>query len=140
MSNLKINAILVGLLTATMTLYSGDLLSAIAWVESRNNDYAIGDNGEAVGRYQLHRIYVDDVNRIAGTSYTYADRTDPLKSRQMVEIYLNYYGEVYRQRTGKRPTAEVLARIHNGGPRGYEKNSTKSYWLKIKKEMDSGRY
>ena len=31
--------------------------------------------------------------------------------------------------TGKKPTDEVLARIWNGGPRGWKKKSTRKYWL-----------
>lgn len=42
------------------------LLNALVWVESSRNEKAIGDNGKAVGLLQLHKIYVDDVNRILG--------------------------------------------------------------------------
>jgi hypothetical protein len=30
---------------------------------------------------------------------------------------------------------EVLARIHNGGPKGYKKTATVKYWNKVKKEL-----
>jgi hypothetical protein len=120
-----------------MYSYSTELLNAIACIESNCDDKAIGDGGEAVGRYQIHKIYVDDVNRIAGTSYSYDDRYDPVKSEQMVIIYLTHYGDFYTRVTGKTPTAEVLARIHNGGPYGYRKKETIKYWNKVKKKIRS---
>jgi len=111
------------------------LLDAIAIVESENNDHAVGDNGNAVGRYQLWRTYVDDVNRISHKNFSYDDRRDPVKAREMVRIYLRHYGRVYERRTGKQATSEVLARIHNGGPRGYQKTATLKYWMKIQKAL-----
>lgn len=114
---------------------SEQLLDAIAIVESNCNDSAVGDNGNAVGRYQIWKTYVDDVNRIVHTSYSYADRKDPVKAREMVKIYLRHYGRVYERRTGKPATDEVLARIHNGGPRGYQKAATLKYWTKVRREL-----
>lgn len=113
-----------------------DIYSAIATVESRNNDFAIGDNGRSIGRYQITKIYVDDVNRIAGTRFTCADRNNPQKSRKMVEIYLAHYSKRYTRLTGKPVTDEVKARIHNGGPDGFKKHSTVKYWHKVKKVLE----
>ena len=31
--------------------------------------------------------------------------------------------------------SEAIARIHNGGPMGWRKESTKPYWEKVKKAM-----
>jgi hypothetical protein len=39
------------------------------------------------------------------------------------------------QETGKQPTDEVFARMHNGGPTGYKKSATIEYWQKVKKEL-----
>ena len=115
-----------------------DLLDAIEWVESKDDANAIGDNGNAVGAYQIWKIYVDDVNRIFKTwrphpfqrmyIYTYADRFNKEKSREMVTIYLKHYG--------KNKSFEAMARIHNGGPNGWKKECTKPYWLKIKARME----
>ena len=121
------------LLSASLT--AKDIYEATSFVESRNDDFAVGDHGKAVGRYQLHNIYVDDVNRIAGTTYTYADRFDPVKSKEMVIIYLNHYGKRYIRLTGLPVTDEVKARIHNGGPDGFKKDSTLAYWDKVREEL-----
>lgn len=116
------------------------LLDAIAIVESNNNPNARGDFRRgvpmAIGAYQLWKIYVDDVNRIYGTEYDYEDRWDAAKSREMVRLYLVHYGKRYSRLTGKPCTLEVLARIHNGGPNGFRKEATKSYWKKVQKVLD----
>ena len=31
--------------------------------------------------------------------------------------------------------AEKIARIHNGGPKGYKKRATKAYWKKVEKVL-----
>ena len=47
-----------------------------------------GDGGRAVGHYQMHRIAVDEVNRLYGTSYKYSDRRDFVKSTEMCRLTL----------------------------------------------------
>ena len=116
------------------------LLNAIKNVESSGNASAIGDNGKAVGAYQIHKVYVDDVNNIMErkgfkTRFTYSDRFNAHKSRIMTCVYLNHYGKVYERKTGKKASLEVLARIHNGGPNGYKKQATLKYWHKVKKRL-----
>lgn len=131
----------IGLIAiATFAAYSKDLYEAIATVESNGNDYAIGDNGNAVGRYQIWKIYVNDVNRICKLlrnkkQYTYADRTNPVKSLEMVKIYTDFYAKRYERLTGKKATDEIKARIHNGGLNGWKKTATIKYWNKVKREM-----
>lgn len=109
------------------------LLDIIAVVESNRDDSAIGDGGRARGRYQILRAYVEDANRIAGTSFSHKDAHDPDKARQIVRIYLNHYGRVYARKTGLEPSCEVLCRIHNGGPSGWRKKATLRYWKRCRK-------
>ena len=120
-----------------------DLLDAIEWVESKGEANAIGD-GEAVGAYQIHKIYVDDLNRFSDwfayrAKYNYDDRWNRHKSRQMVSRYVWYYTtkimpELTLSDCGMREL-EAMARIHNGGPDGYKSPATKKYWLKVKARM-----
>lgn len=124
---------------SAMQLPATTLYDAIAYVESRGIDCSVGDNGKAVGRYQLHKVYVDDVNRIADAQYTYADRTNPIKSLEMVKIYIGHYSDVYTMETGLPATDEIKARIHNGGPYGYRKDSTLNYWKEVKEAMKHGQ-
>ena len=110
------------------------LFAAIAEVESEN-----GKTSDNV--YQLTISYVVDVNNIRinkGQSWFYfIDCADRAKSKRMMLTYWRHYGEQYRRTTGKNPTAEVLARIHNGGPDGWRKESTLKYWHKVKAVMDA---
>ena len=133
-----------------------DLLDAIEWKESEGDQVAEGDNGKAVGAYQLHKIYVDDVNRIIkmqtddivgnhnylpSKQFSYEDRWDKAKSREMVVIYLNHYEQLSQK---IKPFSvpenmlvwERMARIHNGGPDGWRKKSTEKYWEKIKLKLE----
>lgn len=127
------------------------LLDAIATVESNNDDKAIGDKGRAIGRFQIWKTYVDEVNRICrlkknGKTFSYEDRKDAVKSREIVRIYLEFWGRQYERNTGKKATLEVLAKIHNGHAfwkrpnmkknEQYFKNLT-NYWIKVSRELNS---
>jgi len=117
-----------------------DLLDAIEWVESEGNGDAVGDNGDAIGAYQIHKAYVDDVNsyicqqRLKLATFRYDDRWDKQKSRQMMELYLEKYCGVWLDWS----KFEKMARVHNGGPNGWLKDSTKPYWEKVKAIMERG--
>jgi len=110
-----------------------NLLAAIAIVESNDNPQAVGDNGRAYGLYQLWNIYVQDVNRIYDTTYTHKDAFNPDMAERMVRLYWQHYAT--NKRLGHNPTFEDMARIHNGGPNGWKKELTKSYWEKIKEHL-----
>ena len=122
-----------------------DLLDAIEWVESGGDANAIGDGGNAIGAFQIHKIYVDDLNRIyklqhldkysTPLRWTYYHRKSKVCSRIMVRDYLKHYAT--ENRLGHRPTFEDMARIHNGGPNGYQKESTKKYWQKVKARLEA---
>lgn len=120
-------------LTANAAPPSDRLLDAICAVESNGNANAIGDNGKAVGAYQIHPAVVTDVNRLTGSRYTIADRTDPAKARAMCRAYLTHYGE----RAGG--TDEAHARTWNGGPKGAKKAATVGYWKRVKAKLEGGR-
>lgn len=114
-----------------------DIYSAIAEVESNNNDSVYNVKEDAAGRYQIRPIYLRDVNRISNSNYMLEDRFDQVKALEMVRIYTSHYASIYRKRTGKPVTDEVIARIHNGGGyRGALKQSTEKYWEKVKKALD----
>lgn len=118
---------------------SDGLFRAVCAVESGDNPKARNASEDAVGAAQIRRIVVDDLNRILkadGRSlrFSYDDRWDREKSRQMFDLYLSYYGRLREQR-GKRADDEAYARIWNGGPNGPEKSATVSYWNRVRKEM-----
>jgi len=114
------------------------LILALIAVESGGVADAVGDDGKAVGILQIHPKYVKDCNRISGMldRFKQSDRLDPAASFSMCGIYLTYWSRRYKLKTGQKATAEIMARIHNGGPNGYKRDSTVPYWNKVKIEMD----
>lgn len=67
-----------------------------SFVESRNDDRAYNATSGALGRWQMKRVYVDEVNRILclkreKRKYRYEDRTNPVKAREMFEIYQSHH-------------------------------------------------
>ena len=120
------------------------LLMAIMMVESggcADPNSAIGDQGRSVGCMQIQVCVIEDINRVYGLNYTPADRYSREKSLEMAEWYLAYWGKVYTQRTGKKPTYEIYAKIWNGGALAYEKTNPKvvkrldNYWNKVKAHL-----
>ncbi len=109
------------------------IILALIAVESNGDRQAVGDDGRAVGVLQCHKVVVDDVNRIAGTAFTYDDRLDYNKSVEICGIYLTHY--VTKERLGHTPTEEDYARCWNGGPSGYKEAHTEGYWLKVQQQL-----
>ena len=122
-----------------------DWLLAIQVVESGGNANAVGDNGNAVGAYQIWKIYVDDVNRILKEDvFVYKDRCDKVKSANMALVYTKFYTGIAEWNKPYFPPTqmdrfEAMARIHNGGPTGYKKECTKAYWVKVKAELEKSK-
>ena len=73
--------------------------------------------------YQIHESYWSDGTRILDVDWGYEEAFAPEKSRMVVQAYLLHYG--------RNKTLIEIARIHNGGPGGYEKDATLPYAQKI---------
>jgi len=82
-----------------------------------------GDGGRSVGPMQLTKAAVGDVNYYWGTHYSYEDRRDLTCAKQIARLYISMWIEIMQE--------EIAARIYNGGPRGFEKESTKKYFDRI---------
>ena len=104
-------------------------LDALRQVESSGNDKAVGDNGNAIGAYQIWRDYWQDAVEFDKTiGGKYADCFNRQYSERVVVAYLNRYAP-------EGASWETLARIHNGGPKGYKIKATEEYWQKVKREL-----
>jgi len=117
------------------------LILALAVIESGMNPKAIGDNGKSVGIMQIQVPVITDVNYFCKKNYKSSDRLDPQKSFEICKLYLEYWGSVYTDRTGKEPSPEVLAKIWNGGAYGWRKKGEVGerldrYWFKIQEELN----
>jgi hypothetical protein len=85
----------------------------------------LGDGGKALGPLQIHRAYHAD-SRVAGD---YSRVADLAYSKRVATAYLKRYAPPAAWAAGD---VEVLARIHNGGPRGHLKPATKGYGARVK--------
>jgi hypothetical protein len=117
-----------------------DFLDALARLESGNQPTAVNRREDAHGLYQIRPSYLADANRIMGTNYTLADCHRPAIAEEIVRAYLGHYGDAYAKRTGKPVTREVLARIHNGGPRGAEREATADYGARFVALWEASRH
>ena len=118
--------------------YLDDILDAIEWVESKGDANAIGDNGRAIGAYQIHSCFVEDAS--SARMYDWhrfedKDRLDKEKCREMIRCYMSKYATYGR--LGRNPTSEDIVRIFNGGPQGWERESTLPYWERVKARMET---
>lgn len=117
-----------------------EVRETLKWVESQYNPDALGDyvNGEptAYGILQIRKIAVDDVNRVYGTTYKHEDAFNVKCANEIFELYISYWTDKLEQREGRKATSEDIIRIWNGGPRGYQKQSTNWHvekYLKVRK-------
>lgn len=111
-----------------------DVLTAIRTVESSNNPSAIGDNGNAIGVYQIWKSYWKDARQTSSIGGVYHDCFDPDYADRIVRSYMKRYAT--EKRLGRDVTQEDIARIHNGGPNGHKKKATLKYWAKVKKLLN----
>lgn len=124
-----------------LSVDSDELLYGVMLKENEGLDpNAVGDKNlhhKAYGLLQIRDPYLRDVNRIAGRDevrrrwgkdkLTMQDMKDQEKAKWAFHVYLSHYGDKYTEATGKTPTAEVYARIHNGGPQGWKRDNTIEY-------------
>jgi hypothetical protein len=112
-----------------------EVLAAVRAVESGGSPdggrSARGDGGQALGPYQIHRAYWRDA-RVPGR---YEDCRDPAYARRVVEAYWRRWCP----RALAIVDAEVLARVHNGGPQGHTKAGTRAFWIKVERALVQAR-
>lgn len=114
------------------------LLPALISVESGGDWSKVGAAGER-GGLQITSDCIADVNAHYGTHFTQDDAYDPVQAKAICVSYLTYWGEQFREREGRGPTLEDLARIWNKGPRGYRDPRSLPYWAKVRAYLNAAR-
>jgi hypothetical protein len=99
------------------------LLDVLACVESNNSPLAVGDQGRALGTYQIHQAYWEEGTRWLGVNWPFREAFDPDKARCVARAYLLHHGSGM--------TLLDMARIHNGGPMGPHRRSTLPYARRV---------
>jgi len=111
-----------------------EILAAIRVVESGGERaggvHATGDGGRAIGPFQIHRAHWVDA-RVQGR---FEDCRDPQYARRVVVAYWKRWCPAALEGCD----AEVLARVHNGGPGGQKERGTLAFWGKVKRELERG--
>jgi hypothetical protein len=120
----------------SVSLSMTPLESAIWQVETNQCelDCPKGDGGNAIGPLQIHRCCWEDVKR-DGEQYSDCEGLD--YSFEIFDRYMSRYATP--ERLERSVTNEDKARIWNGGPNGWRKDSTNNYWNKVRKELESNQ-
>ena len=100
------------------------LLKAIRTVESNDNPGAVGDNGQALGAYQIHQTYWIDAN-MGGK---YANVTDRNYATRCVVLYWRRHCPDALERGD----LKTLAMTHHSGPSA---RFDADYWRKIERAL-----
>jgi hypothetical protein len=95
---------------------------AIIYVESRGNQFAVGNDNDR-GIFQITPIRLQDFNNRTGKHYSHDDCFDPVISREIFDYY------------SRDIPFEEAARRWNGGPDGMAINSTIEYWKKVNSQL-----
>lgn len=110
-----------------------EILDAIRFVESSNRDVVPdGDGGKAIGPYQIHEVYWRDA--IAWDPTLGGDYQD-CRRRDYAERVIEAYMRRHARAAWEAGDAEVVARIHNGGPRGAQNPATEPYWQRVRARL-----
>jgi len=130
------NFLIIAVLLLFTTMASADvklpeIREVLKHVESNYNPDVIGDNGTAFGILQIRQLAIDDVNQKYGTNYIHQDAFNVKKSEEIFDLYVTIWSDKLELRHGRKATVEDIVRIWNGGPRGYQKKSTKHYYNKF---------
>ena len=107
------------LLNAMAVVETGDTVSCRTW----------GDNGASYGPLQISVPYYQDADMRYGTY-------DDCQHIEYAKQVAMKYWKRYAPNELKNKVFEVLARIHNGGPKGHLKPATNAYWQKVKIELE----
>ena len=107
------------------------LLDAIRVVETGGEPNggrdALGDQGRSLGPFQIQRSYWID----SGVPGSWEDCREPSYARRVVHAYWRRYApQAYAS-----ADAQVLARVHNGGPAGARSQRTLAYWARVEREI-----
>ncbi len=116
-----------------------DLIEALVKQERGRYDETnvpLGDNGKSRGPLQISKDYVTDVNGFIGEDkYTWEDADDPVKAREMTEIYVKGWAKIHVN--DRDVTVEDYARFHQGGPTAVDRRSVvnSTYWRNVNKRL-----
>jgi len=110
-----------------------EILQALRFVESGgHDDVADGDQGAAIGPYQIHQRYWQDaVTATPALGGGYQD----CRRRRYAEQVIAAYMRKWATDAWDNGDAQTIARIHNGGPEGARRSATLPYWRRVRARL-----
>jgi len=96
------------------------MYKALCSVESGDNPKAYHRSTNAAGILQIRPIYVREINRLMHTHFTLKDRYSPIKSRQMFDLYQQYYNP--------KKNINMGIGIHHRGYHSYLRHPSNNKW------------
>jgi hypothetical protein len=113
------------------------ILDAIRFVESSGRESPPdGDNGKAIGQYQIHEVYWFDANEF---DMNLGGRYQDCRKRTYAERVIDAYMRRHAKQAWANGDGETIARIHNGGPKGHHKTATEGYWQRVRQRLPAPR-
>lgn len=113
-------------------------LKAVAWIESSGNPKAVGDNGKALGLYQLHKGVIDDYNKENHVLNTHSDALEPITAHKIAKWYLTIKIPKYLKYYGLKDTLANRLTAYNMGIKAVrEKRTAKKYLKKYLLALDT---
>jgi hypothetical protein len=114
----------------TQIEYYKSLLIGMLAQESGTGRYVHGDGGAAQGILQIRKSFVDNINKVCNTNYTYEDRLNPTKSIEMFLLFQQHYNP--------KMSYEIGAKIWNGGQNcNLNSDACNKYWASVKSHIDN---
>lgn len=95
--------------------YASINLATIAKIESSGNPLAIGDNGKALGLYQLHASVVKDYNKANNTNFKHNDMLKASTAYKVANWYLNIKIPSYLRHYGIAVNRDNVLSCYNAG-------------------------
>ena len=122
-----------------MTFLNALFIAILIHLESSGNDYAVGDEGNALGCLQIWPCVVRDYNSWTGENLGDDECFDREHSTHICYTYLGHYGKAAERELSGSISLREMAMIWNGGPDGYKghKPSAVAYGHRFVKEYIS---
>jgi hypothetical protein len=117
------------------------MFKGIKYIESMNKPDAIGDAGKAFGIAQIHKVAVDDVNRMYGTNYTHEDAFDVNCAEEIFHLYITAGIKRFTRIYKRPPTEGEVVRMWNGGIyQGYRIKQTLKYYIRYERTTKQWKF
>jgi hypothetical protein len=101
------------------TVVTDALVEAVAQIESNGGRYTVGDDGRAIGWWQMHEPAWQDTTAFRAAkgldTWGYEHAQDPKIARQYARDYLTMLESQIRAVTKQEPSAEIVYAAYNVG-------------------------